>query len=240
MNKKVRLVLSVAICIAFIATAFSCNAMAFFGSAEKTTYHKPKSLIEPVWSDRYNLVTLLLSDGTGGYDFDCAQDFLPFTAHTAVGPDDAIEATQDSYFLESSIVASGTASLRTESLPQVEWATADSGSLFYVMFNITKPVKFTIIGQISARASSPMGEIESRAAVRLGFDGSPKYILDHYISLESGEKMIPFAIKGTLKPGAYYMSAWATGYYNVPGKSFSHDTGAKSGYCINLDVTQIL
>jgi len=231
MYEIIKLTLSIIMGMILITTAFSGNAT--------SVNAKSKVLIEPTWQDRYNLVGLLMSDGTGGYDFDGAQGFTPFEAHTAIGPDDAVSADQLSYFLESSIFATGTAGLQTEPLPQVDWAVASSGSLFYVVFDVTEPVKFTIIGQISARASSPTRYIESKAAVRFGSDGSSKYILDHYIEVNSGEKTTPFAIKGTLEPGTYYMSAWATGYFDLPGKSFSHETAAKSGYFIDLKVCSI-
>lgn len=254
LNEKIRLISSIVICTLFITTTFSGIATAIFDQAVETTninninnslYSKTACtesniLIEPLWQNRYNLVALLMSDDTGGYDFDESQGFLPFKAHTAIGPQDAIVAEQASYFLPSSITAAGTAELRTETLPPVEWATADSGSMFHADFTITEPVKFTIIGQISAQASSPMGLIVSRTAVRVGyFDDSNNYILDHYIEMYDGEKIIPFSIKGTLKPGNYYMAAWASGYFDLPGKSFSHDTEAKSGYYIDLDVTPI-
>ena len=249
-NEKLRLMSGVAIRMIFITIAFSGKAIAFYDLAVDRTSQidrplsseiidsKTELLIEPVLQDRYNLVGLLMSDGTGEFDFDCAQGFLPFKEQTVVGPHGDIEAYQYSYFLESSISASGRAKLQTWLLPPVEWVMADSGSLFYVVFNVTEPVTFTIKGWISARASSPMGYIESRAAVRLGINATD-YILDHYIEVHSSEEKIPFCMKGILKPGEYYLSAWATGYFDLPGKSFSIDTSARSGYRVELDVVPI-
>ena len=101
MYEIIKLTLSIIMGMILITTAFSGNAT--------SVNAKSKVLIEPTWQDRYNLVGLLMSDGTGGYDFDGAQGFTPFEAHTAIGPDDAVSADQLSYFLESSIFATGTA-----------------------------------------------------------------------------------------------------------------------------------
>ena len=160
--------------------------------------------------------------------------FLPFEAFTAVGPQNAIGADQFSYIRKSSIAASGTIRLFTASLPCVESASADAGSLFYVMFEIQKPVSFQLQGQIQARAACTMGVIESKASIRIGMDEG--YIVDHYIVVHESEKTIPFLIKGVLKPGVYYASAWASGFFDLPGKAFCNETEAKSGYNFNLSI----